>query len=107
MPARRPAWFAFAGAWTIWLVGFGLLLAADFVVRTVTGFAHGLDELPVVVSATLFAGTACGFFLAAAGRWSFAHRLLLLMLQLPFAYGVAVLLAVGYLCQVGVDCPGS
>jgi hypothetical protein len=94
----------FLGAWAIWLTGYGLLLTADFVVRRMTLGSQGLDELPVVVSATLIAGTACGFFLAAAGRWAWPHRFLLLFLQLPFAYLMAVGVGTLYLCAVGVEC---
>ena len=103
-PIRTGKLIPFLGAWGIWLSGYGMLLAADFVVHELTRGRSGLDELPVAISATLIAGTGCGFFLAAAGRWTLAHRLLLLLLQLPFAYLTVVTLGALYLCALGVDC---
>lgn len=104
LPGRRP-WLPFAGAWVIWLGGYALLLGADFVVRRLPGVGHGLDALPVMVTATLVAGTACGFFLASARRWAMPYRVLLLMLQAPFAYLAAVTLGYVYLCSGGGPCP--
>lgn len=98
-------WRPFAVAWLIWLGGYALLLAADLVVRSVLAVETGLSELPVAVTATLVASTACGYFLAATGRWPMYRRLLALAVQIPPAYLAAVMLGYSYLCAVEAACP--
>lgn len=97
-------WRPFLGAWAIWLLGYALLLLADLTLRQVVGVHDGASGMQVLVTVTVLAGAAAGFFLAAGARWSMRRRVLLLALQVPPAYMAAVTMGIGYLCAIGVQC---
>ena len=97
-------WRPFLGAWAIWLLGYALLLLADLMLRRALGVADGASGIQVLVTVTVLAGAASGFFLAAGARWSMRRRVLLLALQAPPAYMAAVTMGMFYLCVIGVQC---
>ena len=103
MSALRP----FVGAWSIWLTGYALLLVADFMLRASGLSREGVSANPlwVALPVTVAAGAAAGFFLAAGVRWRAPYRVLLLLVQVPVAWLVAVGMGYSYLCLFGPGCP--
>ena len=95
---------AFAITWAIWIAGYALLLMTDWGARYFLG-ATGVSQLQVLVAVVLVAGCAAGYFLAATARWPMVRRLLVLMVQIPAAYMVAVTMGIGYLCLAREGCP--
>ncbi len=95
----------FLGAWVIWLGGYAALLAYDLALRRWSESSGGAPELHVQIAATVLAGAAAGYFIAASGHMPMYRRLLWLALQVPPAYMAAVTMGFAYLCAVGPTCP--
>jgi hypothetical protein len=93
-------------AWIVWLGGFGLLAAMDYLLRVGDGDIK-TGGVPDVVGGLLliFLGAVSLSLLYQATRHiSLWKRLALVSLQAVVGYSLAAVMGIYYVCGTGIDC---
>jgi hypothetical protein len=93
-------------AWIVWLGGFGLLAAVDYLLRVGDGDIKtgGVPDMVAGVLLILLGAVSLPLLYQAMRHIKLWKRLALLSLQAVVGYSLAAVMGIYYVCSTGIDC---